>query len=91
MSLLFSSVTHLGSSPAMIGLLFALQPYAILIKHKRDRILYYNHITKDIIADAHHTSANYDDTVSEFDKTNLEMNGINIPFVEVPYNCIANI
>jgi flavin reductase (DIM6/NTAB) family NADH-FMN oxidoreductase RutF len=44
-----------------------------------------NHITKDIIADAHHTSANYDDTVSEFDKTNLEAefkNGINIPFVK---------
>jgi hypothetical protein len=31
-----------------------------------------NHITEDMIADAHHTSANYDDSVSEFDKTNLE-------------------
>jgi len=31
-----------------------------------------NHITKNIIIDAHHTSASYNENISEFDKTNLE-------------------
>lgn len=31
-----------------------------------------NHITKNIISDAHHTSASYNENISEFDKTNLE-------------------
>ena len=44
-----------------------------------------NHISSEIIADAHQTSANYDDTVSEFDKTNLESEykeNIAFPFVK---------
>jgi len=44
-----------------------------------------NHITVDMIADAHHTSANYELGISEFDKTNLEeeyKNDIEIPFVK---------
>jgi hypothetical protein len=52
-----------------------------------------NHITK-ICADAHHTSANYDDSVSEFDKTNLEeeyKDEIAIPFVKAALcNSIVN-
>ncbi len=84
---IFSSVTHLGSSPAMIG--FIVRPTTVprdTYKNiKETGYFTINHITKDIIADAHHTSANYDDTVSEFDKTNLEAefkDGINIPFVK---------
>ena len=84
---IFSSVTHLGSSPAMIG--FIVRPTTVprdTYKNiKETGYFTVNHITKDIIADAHHTSANYDDTVSEFDKTNLEAefkDGINIPFVK---------
>jgi flavin reductase (DIM6/NTAB) family NADH-FMN oxidoreductase RutF len=84
---IFSSVTHLGSSPAMIG--FIVRPTTVprdTYKNiKETGYFTINHITKDIIADAHHTSANYDDTVSEFDKTNLEAefkNGISTPFVK---------
>jgi hypothetical protein len=79
---IFSSVTHLGSSPAMIDLLFC--PTTIrdtYKKHKRDRILHHNHITRHNSRRTPY-SANYDDTVSEFDKTNLEAefkDGINIP------------
>jgi hypothetical protein len=46
-----------------------------------------------MIADAHHTSANYDDSVSEFDKTNLEeyKDRIAIPFVKAALcNSIVN-
>ena len=44
-----------------------------------------NHVTTDMIVDAHHTSANYDEGISEFDKTNLDEvyhEGIAIPFVK---------
>jgi flavin reductase (DIM6/NTAB) family NADH-FMN oxidoreductase RutF len=44
-----------------------------------------NHITVDMIEDAHHTSANYELGISEFDKTNLEeeyKNDIATPFVK---------
>ena len=44
-----------------------------------------NHITIDMIGDAHNTSMNYRTVVPEFDKTNLEeeyKDGFNIPFVK---------
>ena len=44
-----------------------------------------NHIHKDILEDAHHTSAKYAGTVSEFDTTNLEedyKSDFNSPFVK---------
>jgi flavin reductase (DIM6/NTAB) family NADH-FMN oxidoreductase RutF len=72
---IFSSVTHLGSSPDdWIYCASNNSVPAIPTKNiKETGYFTINHInTKDIIADAHHTSANYDDTVSEFDKTNLE-------------------
>lgn len=70
----FSSVTHIGSSPAMFG--FFLRPTTV-IRNTYENIKatgYYtiNHIYKDIIKDAHHTSAKYDASTSEFDVTNLE-------------------
>ena len=84
---IFSSVTHLGSDPAMLG--FILRP-SIVPRNTYKNILetrYFtvNHITTNMIADAHHTSANYDEGISEFDKTNLEEfyhEGIAIPFVK---------
>ena len=83
----FSSITHLGSSPAMIG--FIVRPTTVprdTYKNiKETGYFTVNHITEDIIADAHHTSANYEDTVSEFDKTILEAEfkeGIPTPFVK---------
>ncbi|MBU0940666.1 MAG: flavin reductase family protein [Bacteroidetes bacterium] len=85
---IFSSITHLGSSPAMIG--FIVRPTTVpRDTYKNIKEMGYftvNHITEDIIADAHHTSANYDDSTSEFDKTKLEAEfkeNIDTPFVKV--------
>lgn len=84
---IFSSVTHLGSNPAMIG--FILRPTTVprdTYKNIRETGYFtVNHITVDMIEDAHHTSANYNLGVSEFDKTNLEEEykaNIEIPFVK---------
>ena len=83
----FSSITHLGSNPAMIG--FVLRPrtvprntYNNMFKLKYFTV---NHINVDDIKDAHHTSAKYDKEVSEFEITNLEeeyKNGWHAPFVK---------
>ena len=84
---IFSSVTHFGSHPALIG--FIMRPTTVprdTYKNIRETGFFtVNHITLDMIADAHHTSANYDLGISEFDKTNLEeeyKNDIEIPFVK---------
>jgi len=84
---IFSSVTHLGSSPSLIG--FIVRPTTVprdTYKNIMETGYFtINHITIDMIADAHHTSANYDSGISEFDKTNLEeeyKEGINTPFVK---------
>ncbi|CAH8283365.1 flavin reductase (DIM6/NTAB) family NADH-FMN oxidoreductase RutF [Mariniflexile fucanivorans] len=71
---IFSSVTHIGSSPAMFG--FFLRPTTV-IRNTYDNIKetgYFtiNHIHESIIEDAHHTSAKYESNTSEFDVTNLE-------------------
>jgi flavin reductase (DIM6/NTAB) family NADH-FMN oxidoreductase RutF len=84
---IFSSITHLGSDPALIG--FILRPTTVprdTYKNIRETGFFtVNHITVDMIAEAHHTSANYEAGISEFDKTNLEeeyKNDILIPFVK---------
>lgn len=84
---IFSSVTHLGSSPSLIG--FIVRPTTVprdTYKNIMESGFFtVNHITVDMIADAHHTSANYDSGISEFDKTNLEeeyKDDIKIPFVK---------
>jgi flavin reductase (DIM6/NTAB) family NADH-FMN oxidoreductase RutF len=84
---IFSSVTHLGSEPALIG--FIMRPTTVprdTYKNIRKTGFFtVNHITVEMIADAHHTSANYELGISEFDKTNLEeeyKNDIEIPFVK---------
>ena len=84
---IFSSVTHLGSNPAMIG--FIMRPTTVprdTYKNiKETGFFTVNHITANMIEDAHHTSANYELGISEFDKTNLEeeyKNDIKIPFVK---------
>ena len=83
----FSSVTHLGSNPALLG--FFLRP-TIVMRNTYDNIketgVYtLNHIYQDCIEDAHHTSAKYDESVSEFDVTKLDEDykeGIFAPFVK---------
>ena len=70
----FSSITHLGSSPPLIG--FILRPTTVprdTYRNIKDTgVFTANHIYSDIIEDAHHTSAKYPDDVSEFTKTGLE-------------------
>ena len=71
----FSSITHLGSDPALLG--FILRPTTVP-RHtysnlKDTGIFTVNHISSDIISDAHHSSAKYPESVSEFDMTDLEV------------------
>ena len=70
----FSSITHLGSNPPLIG--FILRPTTVprdTYRNIKDTSVFtVNHIYSDIIEDAHHTSAKYPDEVSEFTKTGLE-------------------
>jgi flavin reductase (DIM6/NTAB) family NADH-FMN oxidoreductase RutF len=70
----FSSITHLGSNPPLIG--FILRPTTVprdTYRNIKDTgVFTVNHIYSDIIKDAHHTSAKYPDEVSEFTKTDLE-------------------
>ena len=83
----FSSVTHMGSNPALLG--FFLRPTTVLrntyqnIKATGKYTI--NHIYEGIIEDAHHTSAKYDSHISEFDVTTLEEcyhKGFYPPFVK---------
>lgn len=83
----FSSVTHLGSNPPVLG--FILRPTSIprnTYKNiKETGVFTINHIFEDIIADAHHTSAKYPEDISEFDMTNLEVEykaNCKVPFVK---------
>ncbi len=71
---IFSSVTHIGSAPPLLG--FFLRPTTVL-RNTYENIVetgYFtiNHIHQKILKDAHHTSAKYDKNISEFDVTDLE-------------------
>ena len=70
----FSSITHLGSNPAMLG--YILRPTTVprnTYKNiKETGFFTVNHIISDIISEAHHTSAKYPEEISEFDMTQLE-------------------
>ena len=83
----FSSITHLGSNPPLIG--FILRPTTVPRDPYRNikdtGIFTINHIYSDIIEDAHHTSAKYPDEISEFTKTALEeefLGNFAAPFVK---------
>ncbi|MEY3499756.1 MAG: hypothetical protein RL308_1425 [Bacteroidota bacterium] len=83
----FSSITHLGSNPGLLG--FIVRPTTVprdtYSNIKSKGFFTVNHITLDMISDAHHTSANYDIGISEFDKTNLTeeyKEDLEIPFVK---------
>lgn len=82
----FSSVTHLGSSPAIIGLVSRPD---IVDRHTLSNILEtgsytINHVHSGILEQAHHCSARYPRETSEFTATGLEEHfepGITAPFV----------
>ncbi|CAM3753237.1 flavin reductase [Flavobacterium gelidilacus] len=83
---IFSSITHLGSDPALLS--FILRPATVprnsYTNMKETGYFTVNHITEEIIAQAHQTSAAYDFGISEFKITGLEEkyhNEIHEPFV----------
>ncbi|MDG2448449.1 MAG: flavin reductase [Saprospiraceae bacterium] len=85
---IFSSIVHLGSSPAQLGMIS--RPQLPLLKDTYSNILetkYYtiNHIARPFIKKAHYTSAKLEKSDSEFDIMNLERENINdffAPFVK---------
>lgn len=83
----FSSITHIGSNPAMLG--FFVRPTTVIrntYKNLKNTGVYtINHIHKNITSEAHHTSAKYDASISEFDATSLiseYKNNFKAPFVK---------
>lgn len=83
----FSSITHIGSNPPLLG--FFCRPTTVIRNTyeniKKTGIYTINHIHEAIIEDAHHTSAKYDNDISEFDKTELlseYKNNCKAPFVK---------
>lgn len=84
---IFSSITHLGSDPAMIG--FVLRPRTVPRNTYNNlfttKFFTVNHVKSDDIEDAHHTSAKYPKEISEFDKTKFEaeyLDGFTAPYVK---------
>lgn len=84
---IFSSVIHLGSNPPLLG--FVLRPKAVVRNTydnlKKSGVFTVNHVNREIIEHAHQTSAKYDGSVSEFDKTNLTeeyLEGFEAPYVK---------
>lgn len=83
----FSSVTHLGSDPALITL--TLRPNTV-DRHSYDNMLAtefftVNHISEAIIKQAHQTAARYPKNISEFDATGLTpeyLNNFKAPYVQ---------
>lgn len=83
----FSSLFHIGASPALCGLIF--RPNEVP-RHTLENILEtkeytINHLNKNIYKQAHQTSARYDKSISEFNATQLTaeyVSGIIPPFVK---------
>ena len=70
----FSSVIHLGSNPPLLG--FVTRPTTVprnTYKNIKETGYYtINHVYEEIIEDAHHCSAKYDASISEFSMTGLK-------------------
>ncbi len=84
---IFSSVTHLGSDPALITL--TLRPNTVERQTYNNMIntgfFTVNHISSSIIKQAHQTSARYSNEVSEFNVTGLKteyLNNFYAPYVK---------
>lgn len=71
---IFSSVTHLGSNPLLLG--FVLRPNTVVCNTfdnlKETGVFTVNHVSDQMIRKAHQTSAKYPTGVSEFDQTGLK-------------------
>jgi flavin reductase (DIM6/NTAB) family NADH-FMN oxidoreductase RutF len=84
---IFSSVTHIGSNPPLLG--FFLRPTTVIRNTyeniKETGFFTINHVEASFVEDAHHTSAKYYKSISEFDMTNLDAefkNEFLAPFVK---------
>ena len=84
---IFSSITHIGSNPPLIG--FVLRPRTVTRTSyhnlRKTGVFTVNHVNKDIIKSAHQTSAKYDEDISEFSETNLTeeyLHGFEAPYVQ---------
>ncbi|MTI20515.1 flavin oxidoreductase [Fulvivirga sp. RKSG066] len=85
---IFSSVVHLGSSPALLG--FVIRPTGEVPRNTYDNIMAtdkytINHVTDGFTKKAHYTSAKFDKDVSEFEKCGLTpeyLEGFKAPFVK---------
>jgi len=91
---IFSSVTHLGSNPALLG--FVTRPTTVprhTYKNIHEtKVFTVNHINVNIIKKAHQTAARYNENISEFDATNLDASYIDTfkaPFVSQAHIKIA--
>ncbi|MEO9954082.1 flavin reductase [Nonlabens sp.] len=85
---IFSSVTHLGSNPALFS--FVQRPLGHGAGHtyhnlKETGKITLNHVSKTLVERAHQSSAKYDTSISEFEELNIELlerDGFNSPFVK---------
>ncbi|PZX53383.1 flavin reductase (DIM6/NTAB) family NADH-FMN oxidoreductase RutF [Algoriphagus ratkowskyi] len=85
---IFSSVVHLGSSPAQLA--FIMRPQSEFPRDTYSNILeteFYtiNHVSESFIEKAHYTSAKLERSESEFDRMKLEkefIGGFHAPFVK---------
>jgi flavin reductase (DIM6/NTAB) family NADH-FMN oxidoreductase RutF len=84
---MFSSVVHLGSSPALVG--FITRPDSVQ-RHTLENILQtkqftINQVSESFWQEAHQTSARYGADQCEFEQTGLtpyDIDGIEVPFVK---------
>jgi flavin reductase (DIM6/NTAB) family NADH-FMN oxidoreductase RutF len=70
---IFTSVTHVGANPPLLGLIS--RPNSVtrntLANIAETDVYTINHVSTDLIAPAHQTSARYDSEVSEFEAVGL--------------------
>ena len=71
---IFSSVVHLGSNPALLGMV--MRPQGDVRRHTWENIMqngFYtiNHVHQDFVQQAHYTSAKFEKEESEFEKCGL--------------------
>ncbi|WP_299679174.1 flavin reductase [uncultured Dokdonia sp.] len=90
----FSSVTHLGSHPPLVGFITrpTVVPRHTYLNIKETGVFTINHVNTSIIKEAHQTSARYDAAISEFDATGLTtkfIDGFKVPFVKEAHIKIA--
>ncbi|GAB5410642.1 MAG: flavin reductase [Balneolaceae bacterium] len=84
---IFSSVTHLGSNPPLLG--FVLRPTTVsrntFDNLRRTGVFTVNHVNSAIIKSAHQSSAKYDSGISEFNRVGLNeeyLDGFKAPYVK---------